>query len=244
MKTTERIDKLICSNSEYSRSEIKKLLKKGVIISDGERIFKPDTKVSSDAVITVNGRPITLRRHIYLMLNKPKGYVSATEDKVSKTVLELVPDEYKSKNLFPAGRLDKDTTGFMIITDDGDFAHRILSPKNHVEKVYLATLDTPVTDRMIEGFKNGVTLFDGSLCMKARLEKASEDGYTARVGLREGMYHQIKRMFGVFDAGVNDLVRTEIGGVALDKQLKVGECRELTDQELSAILQQNPDKLP
>ncbi len=192
-------------------------------------------KVDEEASVSISGKPLTVRKHIYLMLNKPKGYVSSTDDPLSRTVLELIPKEYAGKKLFPAGRLDKDTTGFMIITDDGDFAHKILSPKNHVEKVYLAILDTPVTEEMIRGFSKGVTLFDGSVCMKAGLSAADETGLTARVTLREGMYHQIKRMFGVFNAGVNDLRRIEIGSVPLDESLGDGECRELTLDELSKI---------
>lgn len=237
MSKTVRIDKLICDNSDFSRSEIKKLIKKGVITLNGERIIDANTKVSENDEIAVLGKIITIRRNVYLMLNKPKGYVSSTQDKLSKTVLELIPNEYKMKNLFPAGRLDKDTTGFMIITDDGDFAHRILSPKNHVEKVYLATLDTPVTQQMIEGFEKGVTLFDGTLCMKASLQPFDQSGLIARVTLKEGMYHQIKRMFGVFGAGVNELCRIKIGNVELDPSLKEGSCRELTLEEISNIAQ-------
>ncbi|MBQ8533397.1 MAG: rRNA pseudouridine synthase [Clostridia bacterium] len=230
-----RIDKLICENSEYSRSEIKKLIKKGLVSVNGHKVLSADTKVDEDVSVFIDQKPLKVRKHIYLMLNKPKGFVSATEDSLSHTVLELIPREYAGKKLFPAGRLDKDTTGFMIITDDGDFAHRILSPKNHVEKVYLAQLDTPVTDEMIRSFEQGVTLFDGSLCMRAELSAADETGLLARVVLREGMYHQIKRMFGVFNAGVNELRRIEIGSVPLDASLREGECRELTLDELSKI---------
>lgn len=166
------------------------------------------------------------------MLNKPKGYISATEDKSMQTVLDLVPEEYKHRNLFPAGRLDKDTTGLMIITDDGNFAHNILSPQKHVRKTYNVTIDIPVTNEMVEGFKNGVMLNDGE-CKTASLEITNT--YTAIVTLTEGRYHQIKRMFGCFGAKVTELQRIKMGNFTLPKDLKIGECREFTEEELNKV---------
>ena len=144
------------------------------------------------------------------MLNKPKGYVSATEDKNDKTVLDLVPDEYRHRNLFPAGRLDKDTTGLMIITDDGDFAHNILSPKKHISKTYNVTIDIDMSDDMVSGFKEGVNLNDGR-------------------------YHQIKRMFGCFGAKVIELERTKMGNFSLPDDLELGCVREFTNEELESV---------
>ena len=169
---------------------------------------------------------------LYLLLNKPKGYISATETKSDKTVLDLVPAEYKYRNLFPAGRLDKDTTGLMLITDDGEFAHNILSPRKHVQKEYEVTLDVPVTSTMAEEFRNGVNLNDGE-CKTAFLEITGE--YTAKVTLTEGRYHQIKRMFGCFGAKVVELNRIRIGNLYLPKDLNLGEIKEATENELEKI---------
>ena len=166
------------------------------------------------------------------MLNKPKGYISATEDKNEKTVLDLVPEEYSHRNLFPAGRLDKDTTGLMIITDDGNFAHNILSPQKHVRKTYHVIIDIPVTDEMVEGFKAGVMLNDGE-CKTASLEITGK--YTAIVVLTEGRYHQIKRMFGCFGAKVIELQRIGMGNFKIPNNLKLGECREFTEEELKEV---------
>ena len=153
----ERIDKIIASQGKYSRSDVKGLVAKGRVQVDGVRIKSSSVK-ADPAInrISIDGVDITVKQHIYLMLNKPKGYVSATEDKEHQTVLELVPEEYAGRELFPAGRLDRDTTGLMIITDDGVMAHNILSPKKHVQKVYHVTIDIPVTEEMQKGFADGV----------------------------------------------------------------------------------------
>ncbi len=169
------------------------------------------------------------------MLNKPKGYVSATEDRDHQTVLELIPEEFSGRNMFPAGRLDRDTTGLMIITDDGQMAHNILSPKKHVQKIYHVELDIPVTKEMAEGFEAGVELNDG-VCKDASLAQTGE--YTCFVTLREGRYHQIKRMFGCFGAKVVELHRVTMGNLHLPEDLQVGECRELTEEEILMLQQQ------
>lgn len=166
------------------------------------------------------------------MLNKPKGYISATEDKSQKTVLDLVPEKYLHRELFPAGRLDKDTTGLMLITDDGKFAHNILSPRKHIKKVYNVTLDIPVNEEMEVGFKNGVVLNDGE-CKSAILEITGKN--TCIVTLTEGRYHQIKRMFGCYGAKVIELQRIGMGKLMLPDNLKLGECREFTKEELDKI---------
>lgn len=166
------------------------------------------------------------------MLNKPKGYISATEDKSQKTVLDLVPEKYLHRELFPAGRLDKDTTGLMLITDDGKFAHNILSPRKHIKKVYNVTLDIPVNEEMATGFKKGVALNDGE-CKSAILEITGTN--TCIVTLTEGRYHQIKRMFGCYGAKVIELQRIGMGKLMLPDNLKLGECREFTEEELDKI---------
>lgn len=231
----ERIDKIIASQGKYSRSDVKGLVAKGRVQVDGVRIKSSSVK-ADPAInrISIDGVDITVKQHIYLMLNKPKGYVSATEDKEHQTVLELVPEEYAGRELFPAGRLDRDTTGLMIITDDGVMAHNILSPKKHVQKVYHVTIDIPVTEEMQKGFADGVELNDG-VCKAAGLEISGE--YTAIVTLKEGRYHQIKRMFGCFGAKVVELHRVAMGDLYLPSDLPEGQCRELTETELNKLQQ-------
>ena len=233
----ERIDKIISEHTYYTRKEIKKLISQKAVYVNGEEVKRPECKFDENNVsIVVNGKEIEIRKHIYLLLNKPKGYVSATEDKSQDTVLDLIPSEYKYRELFPAGRLDKDTTGLMLITDDGEFAHNILSPRKHVEKEYEVTLDIPVTSTMAEEFRNGVNLNDGE-CKTAFLDITGE--YTAKVTITEGRYHQIKRMFGCFGAKVVELNRIRIGKLYMPKELNLGEVKEATETELQKIQERN-----
>jgi len=229
----QRIDKIISEQTYYTRKEIKKLISQGKVYVDGKQVNKPENKYDEANIsIQINGEEIEIRKHIYLLLNKPKGYVSTTEVTTEKTVLDLVPEKYKNRNLFPAGRLDKDTIGLMLITDDGEFAHNILSPRKHVKKEYEVTIDIPLTSAMVKGFKEGIKLNDGE-CKSADLEITGE--YTAKVIITEGRYHQIKRMFGCFGAKVVELQRIKMGNLELPDDLKLGECRELTEQELKKI---------
>jgi len=227
----KRIDRIISEHTDYSRKEIKKLISKGLIFVNDEEVKHPEDKYEDDISITINGIEIDIRNHVYLVLNKPKGFVSTT-DLNERSVLELVPDEYMTRDLFPAGRLDKDTTGLMIITDDGEFAHNILSPKKHVQKIYEVTLDIPVSEEMKKGFLKGVNLSDGE-CKSAILDITGD--YTCNVTLKEGRYHQIKRMFGCYKSKVVELNRICMGDFYLPKDLKQGEIRELTSQELDLI---------
>lgn len=229
-----RLDKYISDAAQISRQDAKKMLSKGMVAVDGKIVKKGDIKVGADNAVTVNGKPLEYRKFVYIMLNKPKGVVSATEDKNDVTVLDLVKKDYPKRNLFPAGRLDKTSTGFVLLTDDGEFAHDILAPKKHVSKEYIVTLDADIDDEIIEKFNSGVTLADGTLLKSAVLEK-TEQPRVVKVILKQGVYHQIKRMFGVFDIGVNELHRTHIGTVKLDDRLAGGEYRELTVEELAQI---------
>ena len=232
----ERIDKIIASQGKYSRSEVKTLISKKRVTVNGEVIKSSSIKADPNtACIVVNGEELSFKKFVYLMLNKPKGYVSATEDRDHQTVLELVPLEFEGRNLFPAGRLDRDTTGLMIITDDGQMAHNILSPKKHVQKIYHVELDIPVTEEMARGFEEGVELNDG-VCKEASLEIKGEK--TCFVTLKEGRYHQIKRMFGCYGAKVVELHRVAMGNLNLPKDLDEGQCRELTEEELKLLQQQ------
>lgn len=226
----QRLDKILSTQTNYSRKEIKELIRKKKITINENIALKSDIKIDEEKdTITINGEKIIIKKYVYLILNKPVGYVSSTNDKRDLTVLELISAEYKHRNLFPAGRLDKDTTGLMLITDDGTLAHNILSPKKHIKKTYEVTIDIPMTNEMVKGFKDGVNLNDGE-CKEAKLEITGTN--TGIVTLTEGRYHQIKRMFGYFKAKVIKLNRIGMGNLFLPHDLNVGESRELTSNEL------------
>ncbi len=229
----KRIDRILSEQTNYSRKEIKKFVSKGLVLVNGCVVRKSDEKYDDDNIsIKINGKDIRVSKHFYLLLNKPKGYVSTTVSDNDKTVIDLVPDKYKTRTLFPAGRLDKDTTGLMLITDDGVFAHNILSPKKHIKKVYEVVIDKDVSDEMVYGFRDGVKLNDGE-CKSALLEKV--DTNKCLVTLTEGRYHQIKRMFGCYKAKVLELKRICMGELYLPSDLGVGEVREVSDEELLKI---------
>ena len=229
-----RLDKYISDAMGVSRQDAKKLLSKGAVAVDGKVNKKGDTKITEASKVFVNGKLLEYKQFVYIMLNKPKGVVSATDDKNDTTVVDLVKGDYPKRNLFPAGRLDKTSTGFVLLTDDGDFAHDILAPKKHVSKEYIVTLDAEINEDIIAQFNSGVTLADGTELKSAVLE-ATDDPLVVKVILKQGVYHQIKRMFGVFDIGVNELHRTHIGAVELDKNLQPGQYREITAEELEKI---------
>ena len=232
----ERLDKIISSQGKYSRSEVKKLVKAGLVSVNGKAVKSSDLKcdVNTDEII-VDGERLNYKKYLYIMLNKPKGVISATEDPTQKTVIDLVPPELKRQGLFPAGRLDGDTTGFVLITDDGDFAHRILSPKNHIMKTYHATLRHSLTEEDIVSFKEGLTLGDGTKCLEAHVRMLPDRENVAEVIICEGKYHQVKRMFASLGNKVLELRRVKMGGLDLDENLAEGCCRELTDVELEKL---------
>lgn len=233
----ERLDKILSSALKISRGDVKKLMKKQSVTVNGASVKSGEMKIDPDTdEIRLNGRDVVYQKNIYLMMNKPEGVISASNDKSQETVVDLVPEEYRRDGLFPAGRLDADTTGFVLITDDGDFAHRILSPKNHVEKTYHARLAQRLSDGDIERFLSGIELKDGTLCLEARL-RVIEDGETplVEVVIHEGKYHQVKRMFAALGNRVVQLRRIKIGGLSLDGTLAEGECREITREEIRLI---------
>lgn len=235
----QRIDKILSSQEICTRKQAKELCKAGQVLVDGIPVKKVEQKVDPDhSEITVSGKPLVFRKFLYLMMNKPKGVVSASRDSSTPTVVDLVPDPLRRQGLFPAGRLDKDTTGFVLLTDDGEFAHRILSPRNHVPKTYHAVVSGTVDESVIHAFEEGMVLADGSQCKCAQLRilKCEEDLTTTEVILREGMYHQIKRMFAACGCHVEELHRVKIGGMSLDEKLAPGECREILYKELKEIL--------
>ncbi len=234
----DRIDKIIASQGQYSRSEVKKLVKSGRVTLDGRVLRSSDEKADPDVnVIAIDGKAIGYKKHLYIMLNKPQGVVSATDDRDHETVIDLVPKELRRDGLFPAGRLDGDTVGFVLITDDGDFAHEILSPKNHIMKTYHATLQRELTQEDIDAFRNGIELRDGTLCLEAEVTPIDSDVPMAQVKICEGKYHQVKRMFAALGNKVLYLKRVKMGELSLDENLEEGQCREITSEELKLIKQ-------
>lgn len=232
----ERLDKLISSQSMMTRSEASTLIRSGIVTVNGSAVkstsFKADPSVD---VIKVGNAEFIYKKHIYIMMNKPDGIVSASKDPKEKTVIDIVPDSLKRPNLFPAGRLDKDTTGFVLITDDGDFAHNILSPRHHIDKTYLAETDCIIEDHFLESMRSGMMLGDEQL-MEAEIELIDQNSNPVyKIVLREGKYHQIKRMIGSTNASLLSLKRIKMGRLDLDKSLAPGECREISAEELAQI---------
>lgn len=227
-----RLDKMLSENTAYSRSEIKALVRKGQASVNGAVVRSPEFKVNFGDNIVFCGNTVNTDEFIYVKMNKPKGVLTATRDN-RETVVDLLPEELNIKNLFPVGRLDKDTTGLLILTNDGDLAHKLLSPKHHVEKTYEVVLDGIIEEKLIEEFALGVTLHDGTKLKPATLEIIENN--KALVTLTEGKYHQIKRMFGVYNLGVNELKRVAFSGIYLEKALKEGEAKLLTNNELNLL---------
>lgn len=233
----QRLDKLIASQGRFSRREVQELIKNGAVKVNGITVRDRGAKSDDEKdIICVNGEQLDFQRFVYIMLNKPKGVVSATNDKNEKTVIDLVPKEFKGRNLFPAGRLDITTTGFVLVTDDGDFAHRILSPKNHIEKTYEARLAESVTEGQLEAVRNGIELKDGTKCLPAKVTVLADgEKPVVEIKICEGKYHQIKRMFAAAGNGVIELKRTQMGKLTLDPSLTEGECRLLDAHEVQKI---------
>jgi len=234
----ERLDKIIASSGLSTRSEVKAMIKKGLVKVNGVIVSDCSMKFDCETDdIMVDGTPLRKGKYVYIMLNKPKGVVSATNDNKDLTVVDILPDEFKRKNLFPAGRLDKDTVGFCLITDDGEFAHDILAPGRHVNKTYIAELDKPVDfEKARKAFFEGVVLNDGTVLLSADLDIIENGNIpTYKVVIKEGKYHQVKRMFSSLGSTVVELKRTKIGELCLDENLSEGEARLLTSDELAKI---------
>lgn len=230
-----RLDKYIASCGAASRSEVKKLVKSGRISVDGKTAVKCDEKVDEkDADIRLDGTRLIYREFIYLMLNKPSGYVSATYDPKKPTVIQLLPEEYRHFEPFPVGRLDIDTEGLLLLTNDGRFAHDITSPKKHVYKTYYAELDAPMDDADVITFKNGIRLDEDFVTMPAELI-ITEDRQKVRIKICEGKFHQVKRMCASVGKNVTYLERVSMGKLELDSGLKRGAVRELFEGEAEKI---------
>ena len=226
----ERIDKILSNAGVMSRNECKIAVKRKQITLNGEIIndfsIKADANVDD---IRYKGEKLNLEKFVYIMLNKPLGVVSATNDGRDKTVIDLVPTKYMRQGLFPCGRLDKDTVGLVIITNDGQSAHRRLAPKTHAEKVYYFTVAEPIKSSDVEVLENGVTLKDGFTTAPCKITLDNE--FSGHITLTEGKYHEIKRMFGYTGNKITYLKRVAFAGILLDDNLKEGECRLLTLQE-------------
>lgn len=226
----ERLDKQLASTGRWSRSEVKRLVREGRVLVDGRVAVSAEEKCDAEsASITVDSEAVCLRQFVYVMLNKPAGVLSATEDGQGRTVLDLLPREYQKRGLFPVGRLDKDTEGLLLLTDDGSLAHDLLSPKKHVDKLYFARVEGALDDADCVAFAEGMTLGDGLHCLPAVLRIVAPD--EALVTLHEGKFHQIKRMFAARGKPVVYLKRLAMGPLTLDEGLTPGEWRELTDAE-------------
>ncbi len=232
----ERLDKLISIAAAVSRNDAKVLIRQGRVTVDGSCIKDCAFKTDESSKLIVDSEVVTYKKFVYFMLNKPKGVLSASNDKSRETVVDIVADKVHRDGLFPVGRLDKDTTGFLIITDDGDFGHKVISPKSYIEKEYIAELDKPISDEDICTLANGVTLADGTVCRPAKVCCLNDDKTKVSVVITEGKYHEIKRMFGVVGAGVNALHRIRIGNIALDSNLDCGQFREMTAEELQYMI--------
>lgn len=230
----ERLDKIIAGTGKYSRREVKELVRQGRVVVDGRLASSPEEKVDADAAcLLVDGQSLDCRRYTYLMLHKPAGVLSARVDGRQQTVLDLLPPELRKRDLSPVGRLDKDTEGLLLLTDDGELAHRLLSPKYHVDKRYFARVDGPLDQADVDAFAAGMTLGDGLMCLPAGLEPLAEG--TCIVTLREGKFHQVKRMLAARGAPVLYLKRLSMGPLTLDAELPIGGWRELTAEETASL---------
>lgn len=231
-----RLDKLISNCGFGSRKEVKAMMKRGLVTVDDCVVKKPETHVDPTLCkVCVGEHIIEYEKYSYLMMNKPAGIISATFDEVEQTVCDLLEDRYIMGDVFPVGRLDKDTTGLLILSNDGGFAHRALSPKKKVDKVYHAKLDKPIGQAEIKAFAMGVTLDDGYKTLPAHLTALDDAGLLVEITIREGKYHQIKRMFEVVDNRVLELKRVSFAGILLDENLAPGEYRRLNEEELALI---------
>jgi 16S rRNA pseudouridine516 synthase len=232
-----RIDKMLANLGYGSRKEVKQLLKSGAVMIDD--IVVKDAKQQVDPTIqtvTLNGEVIEYKEYIYLLMNKPPGVLSATEDNVDETVIDLLEIEDQVYEPFPVGRLDKDTEGLLLITNDGQLAHRLLSPKKHVPKTYFAVIDREVTDEDVRAFSEGVVLDDGYKTKPGKLKILKSGTHSdVELTITEGKFHQVKRMFEAVGKRVIYLQRISMGPLVLDETLEPGEYRELTDEEIELL---------
>ncbi len=237
MARRQRLDRLLANSGYGTRKNVKQIIRNGRVTVDGNRVTDNGMQVDPESqVIEIDGERLNYREFIYLMMNKPQGVISATEDRYQETVLDLVPDEYSSFRLFPAGRLDKDTEGLMLLTNDGKLAHELLSPKKHVPKKYFARIRGCVDEKDCQAFSEGIVLDDGYKTMPARLNILNAGEISeVEVIIYEGKFHQVKRMFEATGKEVIYLKRLEIGPLKLDEDLEPGCLREITEEEIQKL---------
>ncbi len=238
MRETQRVDKILSNYGFGTRREIKQLVKNGEVRVDGEVISDSGMHVDpKKSQIEISGQKLNYRQYIYIMMNKPAGVISATFDNRHETVIDILPEEYKCFELFPVGRLDIDTEGLLLITNDGQLAHELLSPKKHVPKRYFAFIEGEVTEDDVKKFEEGIILEDGYKALPAELYILDRDvNSSVDVVIYEGKFHQVKRMFEAVGKKVRFLKRVTMGNLVLDKELAPGEFRELTEDELSNLI--------
>lgn len=237
MPISQRLDKLLSNGNFGTRTEVKKLIRSGRVSVMGKIIKNPDIHINEPYEgIEIDGNLFCYKQFLYIMMNKPAGVVSAVVDNRDKTVFDILPHEYNKKGLFPAGRLDKDTEGLLILTDDGQLSHKMLSPKNHVPKTYYAKIAGNVTVKEVDQFIAGVTLDDGYICMPAYLN-IIQSGNISEITLtiHEGKFHQVKRMFEAVNQKVIYLKRIKMGNFSLDESLALGDVKELSMDEVSLL---------
>lgn len=237
MAKLERLDKVLANMGYGSRKDVKSFIKAGLVSVNGKIILDNSFKVDpNNDMIQFKDEVVNYRKYVYLMMNKPQGLVSSTDDPFSRTVIDLLPEEYLIYKPFPAGRLDKDTEGLLLLTNDGQLAHQLLSPKKGVDKTYYVEVEGYVDESYIVAFKEGVVLDDGYKCLPAQLEIIQPDLISkVYLTIQEGKFHQVKRMFQSFDMRVVYLKRISMGPLKLDESLASGEFRELTEEELSLL---------
>ena len=232
-----RLDKVLHDNGVGTRSSIKKMLHKKECLVNGMRIIDGSFKIEDSDEVCIEGEVLELKKYIYIMLNKAKGYVTSTKDPEYKTVIELLPQKWANRGLFPVGRLDMDTEGLLILTNDGIFAHKVISPKYNIIKKYYVQLQREFDDKEFEevkkDFATGIVFKNRYKCLPATLERGEKDGYV--VGISEGKYHQVKKMFLCVNNEVTYLKRVSIGCLILDENLEVGKTRELTKEEVETV---------
>ena len=230
-----RLDKYLSDLGIASRKELKQIIKSGRVTVNGLAVTVPETKVDSEkAVISFDGKSLNVQKFRYYMMDKPAGVLSVTEDRKQPTVLDLLPEEQQRMGLFPVGRLDKDTSGLLILTNDGDFSHRVISPKSGVEKLYLATVEGEPDEADVRAFEKGIILKDGTECMPAKLELLGKN--RCLVTVMEGKHHQVKRMLASCGKPVTELRRLAVGELQLEESLGPGGFRELDENDLCKVL--------
>lgn len=235
VSNVERLDKRLAATGKWSRKEARALVREGRVLVDGRPCRVPEEKVEEGAAVTVDGAAVSSGGPVYLMLHKPAGVVSSTDEPGERTVLDLLGEEYRNLGLFPAGRLDKDTEGLILLTNDGPLAHRLLSPRHHVDKVYYMEVDGVLDQDDVEAVRAGVVLGDGYACLPGELELLSNG--SAHITIQEGKYHQVKRMLASRGKRVTYLKRVGFGPLALDEDLPKGAFRPLTGEELESLFE-------